>query len=145
MKMTRKEYRTKQNIKRNAYDLVLGFEQVFCLVLDVLILLSGFVTIVNFAGAFASYSYIGVLWCFVFILEFALFLGLRYSCYQDIKADLDEKNKKENKDNPKQPFDAPFVGLGKWILNFVISNLPSLNTFLDKFLNRLGNDGSKGK
>lgn len=145
MKMTRKQYRTKQNIKRNAYDLVLGFEQVFCLVLDVLILLSGFVTIVNFAGAFASYSYIGVLWCFVFILEFALFLGLRYSCYQDIKADLDEKNKKENKDNQKQPFDAPFVGLGKWILNFVISNLPSLNTFLDKFLNRLGNDGSKGK
>lgn len=145
MKMTRKQYRTKQNIKRNAYDLVLGFEQVFCLVLDVLILLSGFVTIVSFAGAFASYSYIGVLWCFVFILEFALFLGLRYSCYQDIKADLDEKNKKENKDNQKQPFDAPFVGLGKWILNFVISNLPSLNTFLDKFLNRLGNDGSKGK
>ena len=102
MKITRKQYRTKQNIKcikRNAYDLLLGFEQVFCVVLDVLILLSGFVTIVNFAGAVANYNYIGVLWCFVFVLEFALFLGIRNSCYQDIKADLDEKNKKENKDN----------------------------------------------
>ena len=110
-----------------------------------LILFSGFATIVNFAGAVANYNYIGVLECFVLVLEFALFLCLRNSCYQDIKADLDEKNKKENKDNPKQPFDAPFVGLGKYILNFVISNLPSLNTFLDKFLNRLGNAGSKGK
>lgn len=145
MKMTRKEYRTKQNIKRNAYDLLLGLEQVLCVVLDVLILFSGFATIVNFAGAVANYNYIGVLECFVLVLEFALFLCLRNSCYQDIKADLDEKNKKENKDNPKQPFDAPFVGLGKYILNFVISNLPSLNTFLDKFLNRLGNAGSKGK
>ena len=141
MKMTRKEYRTKQNIKRNAYDLLLGLEQVLCVVLDVLILFSGFATIVNFAGAVANYNYIGVLECFVLVLEFALFLCLRNSCYQDIKADLDEKNKKENKDNPKQPFDAPFVGLGKYILNFVISNLPSLNTFLDKFLNRLGNAG----
>ena len=145
MKMTRKEYRTKQNIKRNAYDLLLGLEQVLCVVLDVLILFSGFATIVNFAGAVANYNYIGVLECFVLVLEFAIFLCLRNSCYQDIKADLDEKNKKENKDNPKQPFDAPFVGLGKYILNFVISNLPSLNTFLDKFLNRLGNAGSKGK
>lgn len=145
MKITRKQYRTKQNIKRNAYDLLLGLEQVLCVVLDVLILFSGFATIVNFAGAVANYNYIGVLECFVLVLEFALSLCLRNSCYQDIKADLDEKNKKENKDNPKQPFDAPFVGLGKYILNFVISNLPSLNTFLDKFLNRLGNDGSKGK
>lgn len=145
MKITRKQYRTKQNIKRNAYDLLLGLEQVLCVVLDVLILFSGFATIVNFAGAVANYNYIGVLECFVLVLEFALFLCLRNSCYQDIKADLDEKNKKENKDNPKQPFDAPFVGLGKYILNFVISNLPSLNTFLDKFLNRLGNAGSKGK
>lgn len=145
MKITRKQYRTKQNIKRNVYDLLLGIEQVLCVVLDVLILFSGFATIVNFAGAVANYNYIGVLECFILVLEFALFLCLRNSCYQDIKADLDEKNKKENKDNPKQPFDAPFVGLGKYILNFVISNLPSLNTFLDKFLNRLGNDGSKGK
>lgn len=145
MKITRKQYRTKQNIKRNVYDLLLGIEQVLCVVLDVLILFSGFATIVNFAGAVANYNYIGVLECFVLVLEFALFLCLRNSCYQDIKADLDEKNKKENKDNPKQPFDAPFVGLGKYILNFVISNLPSLNTFLDKFLNRLGNAGSKGK
>ena len=145
MKITRKQYRTKQNIKRNVYDLLLGIEQVLCVVLDVLILFSGFATIVNFAGAVANYNYIGVLECFVLVLEFALFLCLRNSCYQDIKADLDEKNKKENKDNPKQPFDAPFVGLGKYILNFVISNLPSLNTFLDKFLNGLGNAGSKGK
>ena len=145
MKISRKQYRTKQNIKRNVYDLLLGIEQVLCVVLDVLILFSVFATIVNFAGAVANYNYIGVLECFVLVLEFALFLCLRNSCYQDIKADLDEKNKKENKDNPKQPFDAPFVGLGKYILNFVISNLPSLNTFLDKFLNRLGNDGSKGK
>ena len=145
MKITRKQYRTKQNIKRNVYDLLLGIEQVLCVVLDVLILFSGFATIVNFAGAVANYNYIGVLECFVLVLEFALFLCLSNSCYQDIKADLDEKNKKENKDNPKQPFDAPFVGLGKYILNFVISNLPSLNTFLDKFLNRLGNAGSKGK
>ena len=145
MKITRKQYRTKQNIKRNVYDLLLGIEQVLCVVLDVLILFSGFATIVNFAGAVANYNYIGVLECFVLVLEFALFLCLRNSRYQDIKADLDEKNKKENKDNPKQPFDAPFVGLGKYILNFVISNLPSLNTFLDKHLNRLGNDGSKGK
>ena len=140
MKITRKQYRTKQNIKRNVYDLLLGIEQVLCVVLDVLILFSGFATIVNFAGAVANYNYIGVLECFILVLEFALFLCLRNSCYQDIKADLDEKNKKENKDNPKQPFDAPFVGLGKYILNFVISNLPSLNTFLDKFLNRLCND-----